>query len=142
MRARLIYRCKTKRGLEVIYRSLGMLAESCDRCGSRVPLTLEAGRTLQGGVFTKLCNPCMTVWDEIVRHTPVWQRWIDLKALERHYNSLAQAGRPVEEAEWIRHGRDMEQAHKELHAVGLEFLRERQIRGDTERYKELPPLRL
>jgi hypothetical protein len=83
--------------------------QTCQRCVTgEVSWTSDTAHLI-GDVVVTLCNPCRTEFSKAVR--------------KNHYVSLAQAGTPVTEAEWIALQRDCDANVMELHAVAVEFVK-------------------
>lgn len=103
----------------------------CQRCGGAVSWTNDTA-TLYGGVVAHLCNPCKTEWTARLDAGPIRADQVRAKARESHYDSLAAAGTPVSEADWLALVEANDANLRRAYALGLAFVAERVDRKPAE----------
>jgi hypothetical protein len=94
---------------------------TCERCDGEVSWTSDI-IVLAVGVKAHLCVACIRECDRFTTTHALADRFAQLRARESHYQSLAAAGQPVAEADWLALERDSAALRVEFRPVVEGFL--------------------
>jgi hypothetical protein len=95
---------------------------TCERCGSEDVSWSHDITRLIGDVAASLCNPCLREFAGVIQGHPAVADRETLLARRNHYDSLATAGRPVDERAWLELEREGSRLQRVWHDVAVEFI--------------------